>query len=99
MRLRRSRCSPARGRSRSRCRDERTSDPRSSRGCYVPAAVTERSEVKGIWFATARRYMLEARGRDALAAVIEDIPPEHRRALAAPLPSQWYPEETLQESL
>jgi hypothetical protein len=61
--------------------------------------VTERSEVKGLWFTTARRFMLDAHGRDALAAVIEDIPEEHRRALAAPLPSQWYPEETLQESL
>jgi hypothetical protein len=58
-----------------------------------------RSEVKGLWFVTARRYMLDAHGRDALAAVIEEIPPEHRSALVDPLASQWYPEETLQESL
>jgi hypothetical protein len=61
--------------------------------------VPERSEVKGIWFATARRYMLDAHGRDALAAVIEEVPADHRDALSAPLASQWYPEEALQESL
>jgi hypothetical protein len=55
--------------------------------------------VKGIWFATARRFILDAHGRDALAAVIEDIPRDHRRGLSAPLASEWYPEETLQESL
>lgn len=58
-----------------------------------------RSEVKGLWFTTARRYVLDVHGRDVLAAVLEDIPAEHRLAMRSPLPSQWYPEETLQQSL
>lgn len=55
--------------------------------------------MKGLWFATARRYVLDRHGRDVLAAVVEEMPPAHRHALISPFPSEWYAEEMLQSAL
>ena len=56
-------------------------------------------EVKGIWFVTARAEITESFGPEALEALIESVPVTHRGALADPLPSAWYAEETLQVCL
>ena len=57
-----------------------------------------RSEIKGIWFVTARRLLLEKHPRD-LESVVFAMPREHRSAMAEPLASRWYPEEALQAAL
>jgi hypothetical protein len=57
------------------------------------------SEVKGIWFVTARRYLESTQSADTVAAVVEAIPRTHRSAMAEPLTSRWYPEEAMQQSL
>ena len=65
----------------------------------MTTVVSAAREVKGLWFSSARRYVLEAHGPDALAAVVEQVPAAHRESLAAPLASAWYPEVSLQECL
>jgi hypothetical protein len=55
--------------------------------------------VKGVWFTTARRYVLERHGEDILARVAEEMPDAMRDALTAPLASHWYPEEALQHGM
>ncbi len=64
-----------------------------------PPVWSVRSEVKGLWFVSARRLLAKRYGDEILAAVIAAMPPELRDAMAAPLPSEWYPEEALQEAL
>lgn len=64
--------------------------------------MTERlppSEVKGLWFTSARRYVLESFGQDALDAVVAHMGPEHGAILGSALSSEWYPEEPLQRLL
>jgi hypothetical protein len=56
------------------------------------------SEIKGIWFVTARRLLSERFPRE-LEAVVSAMPREHRSAMADPLASRWYPEEALQASM
>ncbi|MFW5920958.1 MAG: hypothetical protein ACOCUS_03905 [Polyangiales bacterium] len=56
-------------------------------------------EAKGVWFSTARHYVQDEHGSDALESVIQRMPPEHREAMRDPIASHWYPEETLQECL
>jgi len=64
--------------------------------------MTERlppSEVKGLWFTIGRRYVLENAGQDALDALVAHMGPAHGAIIASALPSEWYPEETLQRTL
>ena len=56
-------------------------------------------QVKGVWFTTARRYVLERHGDDTLARVAEEMPEAMRAALTAPLASLWYSEEALQQGM
>ncbi len=58
----------------------------------------ELSEVKGIWFVTARRYLLERHPR-LYPEVLAAMPSAHRDAMAEPLTSRWYPEETMRAAL
>ncbi len=58
-----------------------------------------RSEVKGVWFVSARGYVLAEFGSEMLEAIIAQLLPEHREVMADPLPSSWYPEEALQDLL
>jgi hypothetical protein len=58
-----------------------------------------RSEVKGLWFTIGRRYVLENFGQEALDAVTEYMGAEHGAIVTSALPSEWYPEETLQRTL
>lgn len=62
-------------------------------------AVPPLSEVKGLWFTVARRYLLETYGPDMLARCVEHLGEPWGLVLAEPLPSAWYPEEALQDTL
>lgn len=56
-------------------------------------------EVKGVWFVTARREVEEAFGPEGLEVLVQSVPTEHRPAIAEPISSEWYPEESLQACL
>lgn len=57
------------------------------------------SEVKGVWFVTARAYLVEHHGESVADEVAQRMSPAHRAALATPLASEWYPELALAEAL
>ncbi len=57
------------------------------------------SEVKGVWFVTARSYIERQFGSDTLDRIVDSIPREYRGAIEEPLASTWYPEEALQQAL
>jgi hypothetical protein len=57
------------------------------------------AQVKGVWFVTARRHVLETLGASALHAIARGMKEENRRVLLEPLASEWYPEEVLQDAL
>jgi hypothetical protein len=57
------------------------------------------SEVKGLWFVVGRRYVTEHYGQETLDECIARLGDKHGRILAEALPSEWYPEETLQQTL
>jgi hypothetical protein len=57
------------------------------------------SEVKGVWFVTARRYVLEEYGQDAFERYVECTREASRDAICEPLASRWYPEETMRDAL
>jgi hypothetical protein len=57
------------------------------------------SEVKGLWFVVARRYILEQHDPELIGAMASTMSPQYRAALLDPLRSHWYPEACLQESL
>ncbi len=56
-------------------------------------------QVKGVWFVTARRHLLEHHGETAFAAVVARMPDDDRHALIEPLVSTWYPERVFQCAL
>ncbi len=56
-------------------------------------------EVKGVWFITARAEVESTFGKDALEVLVESVPSKHRKIIAEPLTSEWYPEEALQACL
>jgi hypothetical protein len=58
-----------------------------------------RSEVKGIWFVTARRYVLQEHGDDVLHRFLAGVPAIWREEVADPIASRWYPEDMLRDSL
>ena len=59
------------------------------------------SEVKGLWFVVARRYLVdrpyEARSSPVAVMAEPGRPPRYREALPEPMRSAWYPEACLQE--
>ncbi|MGH7296731.1 MAG: hypothetical protein ACRELB_17460 [Polyangiaceae bacterium] len=57
------------------------------------------SEVKGLWFTVGRRYILESYGEETMAACVARLGDKHGATFAEALPSEWYPEETLQQTL
>jgi hypothetical protein len=57
------------------------------------------SEVKGLWFTVGRRYILERYGQEMLDTCVARLGDKHGSVLRDPLPSEWYPEETLQQML
>jgi hypothetical protein len=57
------------------------------------------SELKGLWFAIARRTLLAEYGEATLNGVLARIPEAHRHALEDPVISAWYPEISFQQCL
>jgi hypothetical protein len=57
------------------------------------------SEVKGAWFVTARRYVIQDHGEDVLARYVEAAPEASREALCDPVLSRWYPEAAMRDAL
>jgi hypothetical protein len=55
--------------------------------------------VKGIWFMTARRYILSEYGKDMFAAYAAALPDDIREDITDPVVSRWYPEEMLRDAL
>jgi hypothetical protein len=55
--------------------------------------------VKGVWFVTTKRYVLETYDEGMLAAIARAVPEENRGALLDPLPSAWYHEDVFQQAL
>ena len=58
-----------------------------------------RSEVRGIWFTTARRYILERGGEEWIDAMAVRLDRSYRDVFLAPDASEWYPERALQQAL
>lgn len=58
-----------------------------------------RSEVKGIWFVTARRYVLQEYGQEAFDRYAAAVPEYIRADVIDPVMSSWYPEEMLRDAL
>ncbi len=58
-----------------------------------------RSEVKGIWFVTARRYILSEYGQEAFDRYAAAVPEHIRADVIDPVVSAWYPEEMLRDAL
>src|ERR1019366_6605180 len=57
------------------------------------------NEVKGLWFTVGRKYILKTYGQETLDACVARLGERHGAVLAESLPSEWYPEETLQQTL
>jgi hypothetical protein len=57
------------------------------------------SEVKGVWFVSARRYLDEQKMHGVADRILAKISAPHRAAFAEPGASEWYPEEALAETL
>jgi hypothetical protein len=54
--------------------------------------------VKGVWFVTARRYILEQHGEAELHAVAACMHQDHRAILLEPMASTWYHEDALSDA-
>ncbi len=55
------------------------------------------SEVKGLWFVVARRYLIDRHDPELVYLLADAIDAEHRAAILEPLRSEWYPEACLQQ--
>jgi hypothetical protein len=57
------------------------------------------SEVKGVWFVTAKRYLLEDYGPEMFDRYVAGVPEAHREWVREPLASRWYPEEMMRDAM
>lgn len=57
------------------------------------------SEVKGAWFVTARRYVLQDHGPEVLARYVAAAPEASREGIGEPVVSRWYPESVMHDAL
>ncbi len=55
--------------------------------------------VKGVWFVTARRHLLETHGASKLHAVARAMKPDHGAILLEPLASEWYSEDVFYDAM
>lgn len=55
--------------------------------------------MKGIWFVTSRRYVLQEYGHDVFERYVQAAPRAYRDLLRDPVVSRWYSEETLRDAL
>jgi len=60
---------------------------------------SEASEVKGLWFVTAKDYILEHHGSHAFDQIVWRLDKPLRPVLTDCLTSEWYPEIALSEAL
>lgn len=60
--------------------------------------MSAKSEVKGVWFTTARRFVVDRYGPETLAALAADAG-DYGDVIREPLASEWYPEEAMQSGL
>jgi hypothetical protein len=58
-----------------------------------------RSEVKGYWFVTMRRYVVQEHGQAIFDRYIAAVPEAIRETVRDAVVSHWYPEETLRDAL
>lgn len=56
-------------------------------------------EVKGVWFVTARSYVLEHHGEEVLEGIRDWVDPSFRHVVEEPIASEWYPEGMLQQTI
>jgi hypothetical protein len=61
--------------------------------------VVPQSEVKGAWFVTARRYVIQDHGDEVFARYWQAAPEASRDALREPVVSRWYPETVMRDAL
>jgi hypothetical protein len=64
-----------------------------------PMAIATQSEVKGIWFDSARGWLTRHHDPSVLQRIERRVPSPYRGILVDPLTSQWYPEAALAEML
>jgi hypothetical protein len=57
------------------------------------------SEVKGLWFVVARRYLVDHHGIEVVQQMADAIEAPYRQSLLDPMRSGWYPEACLQQYL
>jgi len=55
--------------------------------------------VKGAWFVTARRQIVETYGEVGLANIVARLDPDVAEVLVAPSPSDWYSEAAFQAAI
>jgi hypothetical protein len=70
-----------------------------ARAPSIPPGPLSKSEVKGVWFTTSRRYILETVGEEALVTMSHRVDRAYRDLIVNPFPSEWYPERALQQAL
>ena len=58
-----------------------------------------RSEVKGVWFVTAKRYLLEDYGPEMFDRYVAGVSEAHREWVREPAVSRWYPEEMMRDAM
>ena len=58
-----------------------------------------RSEVKGVWFVTAKRYLLEDYGPEMFDRYVAGVSEAHREWVREPNVSRWYPEDMMRDAL
>jgi hypothetical protein len=63
------------------------------------ASIPPRSEVRGLWFTTAQKYVLDTAGAEALEAMVMRVERQYKEILTSPQPNEWYPERALQQAL
>jgi len=61
--------------------------------------MTRAPEVKGVWFVTARRYILQRYGEAKLHAVSRAAADGNESAILEPLASAWYHEDVFQDMM
>lgn len=59
----------------------------------------DQHEVKGVWFVTARSFVLEHHGEETLRGIRDWIDPAYRHVVEEPIASEWYVEAALQQTL
>ncbi|HEX8791992.1 MAG TPA: hypothetical protein VF765_13650 [Polyangiaceae bacterium] len=58
-----------------------------------------RSEVKGVWFVTAKRYLLEDYGPEMFEQYVAGVPETYRESVRDPVVSRWYPEDMMRDAM